>query len=330
MVAVNIKLTSLLLDFQNQAIKNDEVSIYKVGGGSVLKYWEKILQEIKIKHSALYYKGVNSAYNKLKSFSPHLTFDKLKLSDIRAFETHLIGIGNNRTTIHHNLKRFKYICSLAVKEGLMEYHKNPFLNFKLETSETKKPRLSYKQILEIEKLDLETDSQIWHIRNYWLFSFYCAGIRFGDLCRLQRSNIRKVGKQLRLIYTMNKTTKNRNILLTSKAVEILGLYSKPEGKYLFPIVKKLPEDKFKELAIISNENAKANKQLKNLEKKIISDIKISFHSSRHSFADYAKQQGLDLHTIKELLGHDKISTTETYMKSFYQEETDQAITKLFK
>ena len=55
-----------------------------------------------------------------------------------------------------------------------------------------------------------------------------------------------------------------------------------------------------------------SKRFKNACKAAGLDDSIHFHSLRHSFASNLVQQGVPLYTIKELLGHTSISTTEIY------------------
>jgi len=44
------------------------------------------------------------------------------------------------------------------------------------------------------------------------------------------------------------------------------------------------------------------------------DKRVSFHTSRHTFATLALTQGVDLYTVSKLLGHKTIQATQIYAK----------------
>ena len=47
-------------------------------------------------------------------------------------------------------------------------------------------------------------------------------------------------------------------------------------------------------------------------KRISNDEKLSPHSIRHSFATHLLQSGADMMSVKELLGHESLSSTQVY------------------
>ena len=56
--------------------------------------------------------------------------------------------------------------------------------------------------------------------------------------------------------------------------------------------------------------------LKRLARRIKTEKNVSFHVSRHSYADFARRAGVDLYTISKTLGHSSLKTTERYMDDF--------------
>jgi len=55
-----------------------------------------------------------------------------------------------------------------------------------------------------------------------------------------------------------------------------------------------------------------NKQFKKAVRAAKLNDKIHFHTLRHSFASMLVQRGVSLYVVKELLGHEDLSTTQIY------------------
>lgn len=230
-------------------------------------------------------------------------------------------------------------------EGLMKPEKNPFLSYSYKGVNTTKDKLDEAEIEKIINLDLEAGTLLWHCRNYFLFSFYCAGIRAGDFIQLRWCNITSDG---RLRYQMGKNHKDRDLVLVEQAKDILSYYFQEEVKttdYIFPLLDAsepyakaisqeekdtLPTElKIKLFNQISSKNALINKYLKKLAKMAEIEKKLSFHISRHSFAKVAKQRGTDNAKLKDLLAHSSVKITEGYMGSFDTAENDRALQHIF-
>jgi len=59
-------------------------------------------------------------------------------------------------------------------------------------------------------------------------------------------------------------------------------------------------------------NCAVNRTLRNILDRIGVDPKITFHSSRHTFATLLVQNHTPITTVQKLLGHQKVTTTQIY------------------
>ncbi len=283
-----------------------------------------------------------------------LTFKELSPALLSRFDAFLHSLKNERLPdrkLHQNyiqvmLNIFKTLVNRAIEiDKLMKYEDNPFITFKYSGIKTIKEKLTFEELDTLNALELEKGSMLWHCRNYFMFSFYCAGIRAGDLIQLRWCNITSDG---RLNYQMGKNHKGRDLVLVSKAKEILHYYYKKDVKptdYIFPLLDisepwamaisqeekdVLPvELKKRMLAQISSKNALINKELAKMAKMMGLEKRLTLHISRHSFARAAKEKGLDNLAVKSLLAHSNVATTERYMGNFDTATNDAALESVF-
>ena len=325
---------------------------------------DSFLQYMKDRTQAIYdeggfrnskkYKGL---LNKIESYlakkrKKDLLFSEVTPSFLSDFNTYLHKLPNKRhpeqllhpNTIQVNFNIIKTVINRAIQiDSKLSPEQNPFLKFKYGGVKTTKEKLDGEELAAIQALDLPEGSLIWHCRNYFMFSFFCAGIRVGDFVQLRWCNISDEG---RLSYQMGKNHKVRDLRLVREAVEILNLYRK-EGvrpsDYIFPVLdnkatwakyveqadkdRMTPDMKKAMFTAISAKNALINKELAKIAKMAGIEKKVSFHVSRHSFAKMAKDRGLDNLEVKALLAHTNLATTQRYMGDFESSRTDAALAK---
>ena len=283
-----------------------------------------------------------------------LTFPELTPALISQFYSFLRTLPNERhpdkvlhpNTVQTNLNIFRTLIKRAIEvDRLMKMDNNPFLTFKYKGVRTEKEKLNKQEIESIKKLELQKDSRIWHCRNYFLFSYYCAGIRISDLMQLRWNNI---SSDNRISYQMGKNHKTKDLKLPAQALEILQLYKKEDTKptdYLFPILNNEEEwakamtqaeidvlpPKMKEQMYnqISSKNAIINKELKKIAKLAVITKCITSHIARHSFTKIAKEEGVEPSILQKMLGHSREETTRHYMGELDNSEYDSTLEKIF-
>jgi site-specific recombinase XerD len=258
----------------------------------------------------------------------NLEFADVTLKKLMGFRTYLEDVKENGpNTINKKIKRFRRIFKQARKEG--EITEDPFRDYEsLPSEKADKYRLSFLQINAISELPLKHASKLWHTRNAFLFSYYNAGIRFGDLCTLKWTNL----VDGYLVYRMAKTDTIKRIKLTKPANEILALYRKKntsKDSYIFPLLSSEEGTLLTLKQQIGSRNALVNKHLKQIATMAGIEGNITFHVARHSFADFARQSKMSIYDISKALGHSDIKITEQYLASFDDLSLDSGMEDLF-
>lgn len=328
---------------------------------SFLKYAQQRTQELIECGNIRNAKKYKTFCNKLELFLTNgngkvrdLSFGEITPSLVEDFYNFLMNLRNERNpdqvlhpnTVQTNLNIFRTLIKKAIEiDKLMKMDRNPFLAFKYKGVKTEKEKLNSEEIDLIIGLSLEENTPIWHCRNYFLFSYYCAGIRAGDFIQLRWCNI---STDNRISYQMGKNHKTRDIKLPKQALDILELYRKNDSRptdYIFPLLDNnaiyakavtqseidvLPSE-IKNLLFnqISSKTAIINKYLKKIAVCAGINKNISFHIARHSFAKVAKEKGISTDVIQNILGHSKEETTKRYMGEIDNSECDKTMEKLF-
>ncbi len=132
---------------------------------------------------------------------------------------------------------------------------------------------------------------------------YSAGLRVSEVCNLKISDIDGDRMQLRVV--KSKGSRDRFVPLSSLILSGLRKYllsSKPIT-YLFNGKEKgMP---------LGTSAVQQSFRLALVKAQIIKEV--SVHSLRHSYATHLLEEGVDIVTIKELLGHASIQTTMVYL-----------------
>ncbi len=180
----------------------------------------------------------------------------------------------------------------------------------METIEMPNLPKNLPKILSLHEVEILLDIELkdkYDFRNKAMLEvMYATGMRISELISLKYTNVDLNDNKVTVI---GKGGKERMIPLGDYATEALRIYMemyrpkllKKPSEYVFLSVR---GDKMSRQAFFKIVKQEAKKR----------GIKTEFspHTLRHSFASHLLQNGADLRSIQELLGHSDISTTQIY------------------
>lgn len=302
----------------------------KYNTSSFLDFYQSLIDEMNLKGKTRTAKTTQIYLNKIKVFASHVAFSDLSVQWAKEYEMYLLEKGNSTNTIASNFKSIYAALNKAVKAGIIE--KNPIRGFEITIENTEKLSLTFNEIQKIINFNIEPRFKgMVTARDMFLFSFYTAGMRFTDLCKLKWVNI----VENEILYTMNKSRtragSKRTIPLVDDASAIIEKYKGKNSVFVFPPLYGYEDSNNVEIEYrIYIRNNSLNRSLKQIDKHLKLNKGLSMHMAKHSFTDYAVKNKLSILMISKLLGHTKLATTQHYLKDFYQEEEFDAINNLFK
>jgi integrase/recombinase XerD len=186
-------------------------------------------------------------------------------------------------------------------------------------SGSKGDALTVEELRKFIDIEVLLTSPEWRAKHLWLFSFYCNGMNFNDIARLQYGDI----KGNRIVYVRQKTKETEakeevlEIPLNDPIREILvdlGCPEKRKSDFVFDILTK-GLGPFEQRVVVNQKLKIVNKWLKRMCS--ANDLPaITTYWARHTYASLLKQSGESIELIRELLGHSDIKTTESYLKRF--------------
>ncbi|WP_338871791.1 site-specific integrase [Spirosoma sp. SC4-14] len=281
------------------------------------------------------YKNAVGAFKKFCG-KPSLMFDEITMLLLKEWRAWLQQkyTGNTPWLYHLRMKTIAFEAVEDLPDLPSTAFADAFRRVKIPKKRTVKQRLYPDEIERLANLDLMWNSSLRRTRDTSLLMYYAHGMRVGDALRLRASNYVIVTgpngeEQHRLIYTMTKTKKPKNVLLPPVAVALLKPYreacTSPQDT-LFPFLRRIidagyTEYRFSQKVIIAAVQMRVD--LQRLAKKAKIDKPLSPHVFRHSFADFARRSGLPVTRIKDALGHDQLTTTQGYMEDLDQLSVDE-------
>ncbi|NLG17602.1 MAG: tyrosine-type recombinase/integrase [Fibrobacter sp.] len=132
---------------------------------------------------------------------------------------------------------------------------------------------------------------------------YSAGLRGQEVINLKISDIDFKRKVIHI--RQSKYKKDRIVPLAESMAVGLKKYLRAENPHLWLFNGKEPDGRYsvRGLSWVMRENLKKTSIRKD----------VNLHSLRHSYATHLLEQGLNIVTLKELLGHSEITTTMLYL-----------------
>ncbi len=234
-----------------------------------------------------------------------LSLSDVEYIDVRGYLAILNQRKYARKTISRKLSSLRSFFRFLVRENFLET--NPFKMVSTPKIEKKLPIFMYPDEINdlIHKPNL---AKPLGIRDRAMIEvLYASGMRVSELVSM---NINSIDLNAGLALVFGKGAKERLVPLGQFAIDSLVNYLEKARDLLKPM------DNENALFLNKSGGRLSDRSVRRMMDKYVKALalskKISPHTLRHTFATHLLNNGADLRSVQELLGHVNISTTQIY------------------
>lgn len=246
-----------------------------------------------------------------KNLDSHFSWSSVDSDVIRDWMESMMDKGNTATTVRRRLSALRSFFRFALKSKWIE--KDPAY-----LVQGPKARYLIPSFVKEKDMDRLLDDKMW-TDNYYdclvrtiLFLFYCTGIRLSELLELKDSSVDFVNCDLKVL---GKRNKQRVIPFGDELRQMLLTYRNKRdidvGKHSDVFLLDLKGEPLKK--------AWVEQTVKQQLSRVTTQQKCTPHVLRHTFATAMLNHNAGIEGIKRLLGHAKLSTTEIYTHTTFEQ-----------
>lgn len=273
------------------------------------KLIDKFIEYLELERNYSYYTCINYQNDLIKfyKFLQDKKITNIKLVTYQVIRDYLnfLYIKKEATkSVTRNISSLRSFFHYLQSEGVIT--NNPMTLVSNPKQDKKLPHyLTYDEVEEL--LRVTSSDEIFDIRDNMIIELlYSTGLRVGELVSIKLSDIDFKEKSIKVL---GKGSKERIVYFGTPALNKLKRYldirpdivSDPSNPYL--LINKRG-NRLQERAVRTI--------FENIIKKNHLKIEFSPHTLRHTFATHMLNEGMDIKSVQELLGHASISTTGIY------------------
>lgn len=234
-----------------------------------------------------------------------IKYHSITKDEVRSFLKYLDELKLSKSSISRILSTLRHFYNYLLLQNITTT--NPFKSIRNPKKDKKLPNFLTSEELQTIFDTIPTDTDLG-LRNRLIIELlYATGLRVSELTSLQINDIDFANKEIKVV---GKGSKERIVFYGEYAEKYLNMYLETARPNL------LGKNNSDYLFINNRGGQLTSRGVELIIDKIVTNAALKHHISphviRHTFATDLLNNGADLKSVQELLGHESLSTTQIY------------------